>query len=67
MRRLVQRLSDIDDRALNAWWGLFIVPLAWLTYRLGYRMRHRGSYIAWDPTDVLLNRGREEGRPLKKR
>ena len=69
MRRLVRRLSDLDDRALNAWWGLLVVPFVWVGYRAGYRWgdNRRARMLFGQGWDPIFDRGRDEGRPLKKR
>ena len=69
MARLMQQLSDLDDRALNAWWGVLVVPFVWVGYRAGYRWRdnRRAQALLGNGWDPMVERGRVEGRPLKKR
>ena len=67
MRRLLDALYRLDDRALNSWWGLFVSPFAWTNYRLGYAFRHRVSdHRTFDPRHAIYLRGAREGRPLRR-
>ena len=69
MGKVMARLRELDHRALNSWWGLLVVPFAWLAYRLG---RHAGgpggkrwAYLGiFGPEGALFHKGAQEGKPL---
>jgi hypothetical protein len=71
MGRRLRALRQLDDRALNSWWGALIAPWAWIAYRSGATTGSRGNralgYVLFSwPYGAIFNRGRREGTSIPK-